>query len=121
LGSVWATTAEHSKKRTRRVRMRNSEGKRFKRSVLHKLKLQSNASIGAVEERAELRGVDIVLHVARVPVVRDVEERHARAAFVFLAAKRNRESLGHEQIQRHQLRKTAAVITWTNEVLLLVD
>src|SRR5690349_12197487 len=65
--------------------------------VLHKLKLQAHAAAGAVIKGAELRSVKVVLHVARVPVVRDVEDRQPRASFVFLAARRNRETFRHQQ------------------------
>src|SRR5689334_21985625 len=95
--------------------------KRFMRLVLHKLKLQSHTSLRAVEERAELLRSEIVLHVARVPVVRDVEDRNARAPLVLLAAKGNGESFRHEQIEGHQRRKAAAFVTWTNKILLIVQ
>src|SRR5689334_8950313 len=103
--------------------MRNSEEKGFNglELVLHKLELQAHAAIGAVIERAELLRVQVVLHVARVPVVRDIEDRQARASFVFLAAKRDRETFRYEHIERHQLRKAAARVTWSHKVLLLVQ
>ena len=58
--------------------------------VFYKLELQTHTALGAVEERPELLAGEIVLHVTRVPVIRDVEDRKARTAFVLLAMKRNR-------------------------------
>src|SRR5690242_16335289 len=91
-----------------------------RRLVLHKLELQSHAAVGAVIKGAELLRIQVVLHVARVPVICDVEDRQPRPSFVFLAAKRNRNTFRHQQVERHQLRKAAALVTRTNEVLLLV-
>jgi len=43
-------------------------------SELNQLEFGPEASVGAVEEGAELAAVDVVLNIARIPVVCDVED-----------------------------------------------
>jgi len=43
-------------------------------SELNQLEFCPEASVGAVEEGAELAAVDVVLNIARIPVVCDVED-----------------------------------------------
>src|SRR6185503_11987944 len=44
----------------------------------------------------------------------------ARAPLVLLAAKGNRQTFRHKQIERQQARKAPALIAWSNEVVLFV-
>src|ERR1043165_4130370 len=88
--------------------------------LVNELQLQSPTAIGTFEERSELPAGDIVLHIPRVPVIRDVEDGEARASLVLFPAKTNLESFHHEQVERHQVRKASAFIAWSNEILLLV-
>src|ERR1041384_1825918 len=88
--------------------------------VFNELELQSHTAIGTVEERSELPAGDIVLHIPRVPVIRDVEDGEARASLVLFPAKTNLQSFHHEQVKRHQVREASAFIAWSNEILLLV-
>ena len=90
-------------------------------SVFYKLKLQSHTPIGAIKEGSKLSARQVVLHVARVPVIRDVEDRESRPSFIFLTAKRNVESFRYEQIEREESWKSSAFISWTNEVLIFVQ
>ena len=56
---------------------------------LHELKLGPETTLGAVIESAELRTIEVVLNVARVPMIGDVEDRYADSTPVFLPAKWN--------------------------------
>src|ERR1051326_2526789 len=90
------------------------------RLVFYKLELQANTAIGTVEERPELAARDIVLHIARVPVICNVEDCKPRTPFVLFAAKLDLQSLHHEHVERHQLRKACPLVAWSNKILLLV-
>src|ERR1043165_10053350 len=76
--------------------------------AFNELELQSHTAIGTVEERSELPAGDIVLHIPRVPVIRDVEDGEARASLVLFPAKTNLQPFHHEQVKRHQGREAAA-------------
>src|SRR6185369_17207080 len=89
--------------------------------VFYKLKLQSNTSIGTVEERPKLFTRDIVLHVARIPMIRYVEDCESRASLVLFSAKTDLECFHHEHVESHQLRKTPAFIAWSNKILCPVN
>ncbi len=91
------------------------------RLIFHKFEFQPHTASGAVVERPELLGRDIVLHVTRIPVIGDVEDRESGPTSVLFAAKRNPESFGNQQVQRQQSWKASTLITWTNKILLLVQ
>src|SRR5690349_315358 len=88
--------------------------------ILNEFELQSHAAIGTVEERSKLPAVDVVLHVARVPVIRDVKDGESRASLVLFTAKTDLESFHHEHLECQKLRKAPAFISWSNKILLVV-
>src|SRR5688572_28479908 len=98
---------------------------------LHELKLQSNAPARAVVERTEICGVNVVLKIARVPVVREIEQFYAEASGKLTAPKlrgnespighSRRQSLRNLKIERKELRITPGAIARSHKVLILVD
>src|SRR6185369_1780120 len=88
---------------TRRYRvtvLTSSKCGRLHVSIFYKLKLQSHTAIGTVEERPKLSTGDIVLHVAGIPVIRDVEDCESRASLVLFPAKTDLECFHHENVER---------------------
>ena len=63
-------------------------------------KLSPEGAVRSVEAVAEARAVHIVLHVARIEMVEDVENSHTHFEFPFFAAKRNSQFLKSLNIQR---------------------
>lgn len=90
-------------------------------SVLHNLKLRSETPFSAVEERAELTTVDVVLHVAWVPVVCDVEDRQSNTTLVLLPAEGNRHAFSYQHIKREQTREAPAFVSRADEVLIFIN
>src|SRR6266496_797014 len=90
-------------------------------SELYELKLRPKAAPGAVVESTKLWAREVVLHITRVPVVGDVEDRQPHSSLVLLLAEGNLQPLGHKQIKCRQLRKASTTISWTNVVLLLIQ
>src|SRR5262245_3218346 len=90
-------------------------------SILQEFELQTHAQTRTVIEAAKLWAGKVVLHVARVEMISDVEDRNAGAASVFLTAKRNHESFHYQHIERKQMRKAASGITLAYKVLLLIQ
>ena len=77
--------------RKRRKTARNARMK--KDSELHEFEPCPDTTIGTVVESAELRTINVVLHVSRVPMIRDVEDRHTHSTLVLLSAKGNSQTL----------------------------
>src|SRR3954469_257243 len=90
-------------------------------SILHELKLQPHAHAGTVVEAAKLRARDIVLHVARIEMVGDVEEGNARTAVIFLALERNRQALHDQHVECENMRVAASAVSSAYKILLLIQ
>src|ERR1041385_3609721 len=90
-------------------------------SILHELELQTHADARAIVEPAELGTRNVVLHVARIEMVGDVEEGYAGAAVILLALEWNRQPFHHQHIERQHVWVTAARIARAHEILLLVQ
>ncbi len=93
----------------------------LRNSELHKLKLSSEAPVRTVVKRSKLRAVEVVLHVARVPVVGNIENGNTHPALVLLSAERDLDSFRHQQIERHQPGEASAVVARSDEVLILIE
>ena len=68
---------------------------------LNQLEFCAEASVGAVEERAKLAAVNIVLHVARVPVIGNIEDGQSDSPFVPLAAEGNGHAFRNQDVECH--------------------
>ena len=94
---------------------------RFRPSILHKLKLQTHVQPRAVVEAAELWIDQVLLHVAWVEMVRQVEKCDAGATVILLALELNRHPFHNQHVERKQMREAACRISLADEILLLVQ
>ena len=84
------------------------------------LKLAANGRSQAIKELAEALAVKIILHVAWIKMVGDVEDRSARPHLVFLKAW-NAKALCDLCIKRDKGGESSRLIARSDEIELFVD
>lgn len=90
-------------------------------SLKIKLELKPHFAADTVVECAEIRAVEIVLHISRIEVIGQVEKLDPCPQFIFFAAKSDFEVLKNLHICRKEVRKTIFRISSADKVLALVN
>ena len=88
--------------------------------VLYEFKLGPETAVGTVVEGSERWAGEVILHIARIPVVSNIEDSYSYPASVLFTAERNLQAFHYQQVQRQQSGKAPAAVPRPHVILLLI-